>query len=239
MRFRCLLACTGLLLSLSAYARVFLLEQHAHGAASAGRPGWTGVYEANMRVNGAVGTVEVLGVEASPAEARAVLEQAYRSLGMDVVFMRAGALAWGVAFDSERVVRFLVLAFSPGRECLVFRMDQTQASFQASLERPREHRITAVPLPPGGHVRFHAANEDVGLQVEMSESDRSPRDVAGYYSARMPAEGWTRLTPQPADAPAVQGLMYRKGNRMAFVHVHDAGFGRTHITRIVQNDPGV
>ena len=218
----------------AAQARVFLATPGSHGPASAGQPGWNRVYEADVRINGGAGRMEVLGVDHSSRDTRTVLEQAYRRAGLQVFLLGPDALAWGAAFDTDRVIRLLVIATGAERACLVFRLEQSRDDFLRSVARPTEHRLRAVPPLAGSFPRLFAADDRAGTEVEISETNQSPGQAATELHLRMLADGWAALTPHDARAGVPPGLLYARGDRLALVQAAVGTSGRTTVTRLVK-----
>ncbi len=208
----------------------FTWGRAAHGAATAGQPGWNLAYRSDVRLNGGAGEMEVVGAQMDIAEAARAVESAYRALGAKVFLLRAQGFAFGVAVWDDRVVRLLLADVGRREECIVFRLDQTRDDFRRSAERPTEHLLTALPVPVGARPRLFAADEGAAMQVEVSET--AGAGALDRLDAQLTSQGWISvLPPDPRRGPPA-ATMYLRGSELCVLQVAPGEGGGAVITRL-------
>jgi len=183
-----------------------------HGAATAGRPGWTLAHRAALEINGGRGEMEVLGVTMPMADALETLRAVYAAQGGEAVVSAGTAAGWGVARVGGRVIRFLAIAPEGPRECVVFRLEQTDAEFERSM------RGTDTEEPAGGRARRVVADAERGIEARTIESGADPEAAAGAIGRALAAEGW-----QPAIPGAERAGLYLRDGEACVVRVTAGG----------------
>ena len=223
-------------LAAGAQARVFSIRGGGpeHGAVTGGQPGWNRAWTAAVRINGGRGTLEALGAEFPVRDASRLLRGAYEDMGGAVWSFSGDSAAWGVALVGDRVVRWLALDVGSRRECVVFRIEQTESDFRASMKPPPGHQITALPVPPGARPVSFLMNETRGLSLEQSRAPLGVEETAVLMRSAVESQGWTPLAPEDRRHGRVSAMWFARGKETAVVQVTADPQGGSRVVRVHQ-----
>ncbi|MCX7818499.1 MAG: hypothetical protein N2652_04720 [Kiritimatiellae bacterium] len=199
----------------SAIGRVYWLRgESAHGATTAGQPGWNRAHTARIRINEGRADLEVLGVTLPATEAERLLVDAYRTMGADVWAMHGEVIGWGIAVDSRRVVRWLIVPLGHPRECLVVRLTQSREEFLASARPPTGNPIPSLPPAPALDTVLFVADETAHLAAQLGRSALPAPVAAARLADDLVQAGWHPVIPPEPDVPP---LLFRRGQELCAV----------------------
>lgn len=219
----------------SASARVYQLGGGMRsGAVSGGQPGWTTAYRADLRINEGGARLEVMGCALALGEAARQMDEAYRGLGAQVALAQGERMAWGVALFPDRVVRLLVTSLTGGRECVVFRIEQSRGDYMKALQPPAR----LLPQVPQGMDRrpvLRVVNEETKATTEISRTAFGPQAAAAQLRAAFAADGWR--APLPSEA-SQGGVLYQRGREVCLVRTSFAADGQETLVTLVYKKLG-
>ena len=220
---RVILAATlAFVLCAPACARVFETWGRAGGdPLREGQPGWKRAYAADMEVNGGAGHMEVYSCAGSPAEVVGLIRDGYERAGAKVFLLDAGGLAWGFAFQQDRVARLILWAREGGRSCLVFRLEQAAADLERGMADSPQ-RMHEVPVIPGAVSTLYVQRSPGGTTLEVLRAPAPPDRVSRDFSSALRSGGWT-------SAPAAGGgdaALNEKDGKLLCVAVRAGDGGR-------------
>ena len=215
VRLRARIAVLCALVAVTAPARVYWLRgERAHGATTAGQPGWSRAYTARIRINEGGGDLEVLGVSLPAADAERALVETYRTMGADVWAVHGAAIGWGIAADDTRVVRWLIFSVGVPRECIVVRLIQSREEFFASARPLRSEPIAALPPAPALDTTLFIADDSARVAVQLGRSVLPAAVVARRLADDLVQAGWQPASLSDPDSPPV---LFRRGRELCAV----------------------
>jgi hypothetical protein len=214
-----------LMLPLAASARVF--ERWGSRGSDPVRAVMIGenvAYQTAMKLNGAAADMEVYGCEGSPAKILERLITAYQTLGAQAFCVSGQKMGWGVALLDGRVIRLLVADTGQRGMSTLFRIEQSEADFARSQQRPTAALPPSIPTFPGSQWTQTIRNETANSTEATAQVAADPTAVLRYYAEEMPRAGW-----QPGLGPRDETSgMYMRGRELLLVAANSTGVrGRT------------
>jgi hypothetical protein len=154
------------------------------------------IYEARITLNGGDGNLRICAFERPMHEVGRDLEKAF---GTDGLTGRAASMAFATTRLRGRVLRFVVLDLTGGRQTLVFVIEQTKREFTRSKSPPADGAVDGIPEYPGCSPVFKAEDHNTGTAFAVSQARAPAATIREFYRVRLAADGWKEAISQ-ADA---------------------------------------
>lgn len=186
-------------------------------------PGWRLVYQANIRINGGQGQLEILGCEDPLPTVMARLRAAFAAAQPDAIFRQSAAGGWSLVHTGDAIIRTLVLNPGTPVTTIILVLTQSPADYEQSLKPSPNHLLEAAPAYPGSTPQSFMEDNEAAMQLEISSAPGRPEPVWSFFEAAFEQEGYRRMTPDGGHGPAESGLaVFQKGPSLCCVLVQPA-----------------
>lgn len=150
--------------------------------------GGSGVYEADININGAHAVIRVFNFDQNKPDTLRALRQVFRTMP---AADNSGPSIYSATLENDKTaIRLFVLQLQQDSSTLLIMIEQDTDDYKASVRPPDGHLLNEIPPYPGSTPAFYAANDDTALQLQSSATKDSGQDVRNFYSAALAGDGW-------------------------------------------------
>ena len=192
---------------------------------SAGPPSaWQQAYDAPIRLQEGSGNTSLYGVEGSLRQIENDLRARH---GDDLVWMRGGNVAWGLALENGMLHRYLVQPRPEADLWWVLHTRQREREATRPGRQPARHQLTDIPSLAGSQPAFYTRDEDNRLALEVSKTLATPDSALDQLSNALQQDGWVA---SPTNTGGMRIFIQR--DQVAILGANRAADGFTRVVRL-------
>jgi hypothetical protein len=193
-------------------------------------------YETSIIINGCKGDLSVIGFNKSTTQ---LVKELGRIFNTKNVIYSGGSMAFITAKAEGYILRLVVIRPGNNTQTLVFKIQQSEADYQASSKPAVQHVIRDIPSFPGSEPVFNAVDEKSNAGLDISQTSADASSIRNFFISQLTSSGWSPALPGYSTQGGPSMLVFNKGRGICCVMVDSSEAGGKNRITLLHKQQGI